>query len=67
MRVTGLMELVDDDELTQKVATDRSFLDQLAGQPTAPLTRVFRLCHGEAHFWMMSDILKESQLERVQI
>jgi pyridoxamine 5'-phosphate oxidase len=67
MRVTGMMELVKDEALTQKVASDRSFLDQLAGRPTAPLTTLFRLCQGEAHFWTMPDILKEDQLERVQI
>ncbi len=67
MRVTGVMELVEDEAVIQQVASDRSFLDQLAGQPTAPLTRVFRLSHGEIHFWTMHDILKEDQLERVTI
>jgi pyridoxamine 5'-phosphate oxidase len=67
MRVTGTMELVEDDAFIQKVAKDRSFLDQLAGQPTAPLTMIFRLCHGEARFWTMPDILKEDRLERVKI
>ncbi len=67
MRVTGTMELVKDEALTQKVAADRSFLDQLAGQPTGPLTMIFRLCHSEAHFWTMPDILKEDMLERVMI
>jgi pyridoxamine 5'-phosphate oxidase len=67
MRATGIMEQVKDDALIQQVASDRSFLDQLAGQPTGPLTMIFRLCQGEAHFWMMPDILKEDQLERVKI
>ena len=67
MRVAGIMELFNDDTLTQKVAADRSFLDQLAGQPTGPLTRIFRLYQSEAHFWTMTDILKEEQLERVKI
>jgi pyridoxamine 5'-phosphate oxidase len=67
MRVTGVMELVKDEPLIQKVASDRSFLDQLAGQPTGPLTTIFRLCHAEAFFWTMPDILKEAQLERVKI
>ncbi len=65
MRVTGVMEVVKDEALIQKVATDRSFLDALAGQPTAPLTMIFRLTHGVAFFWTMPDILKEAQLERV--
>ena len=66
MRVTGVMELVRDEALIQKVAADRSFLDKLAGQPTAPLTMIFRLCMGEAFFWTMPDILKEAQLERIK-
>jgi pyridoxamine 5'-phosphate oxidase len=66
MRVTGVMELVKDEALIKKVASDRSFLDGLAGQPTAPLTLIFRLSHGEAFFWTMPDILKESKLERVK-
>jgi len=67
MRATGIMEQVKDDALIQQVAADRSFLDQLAGQPTGPLTMIFRLCQGEVHFWTMPDILKEDQLERVTI
>jgi len=67
MRVTGKMELVEDQELMKKVGSDRSFLDQLAGQPTAPLTMIFRLCQGEARFWTFPDILKEEKLERVKI
>jgi pyridoxamine 5'-phosphate oxidase len=67
MRVTGVMELVEDEVLIQKVASERSFLDGLAGQPTAPMTRIFRLCHGEVFFWTMPDLLKEEYLERVKI
>jgi pyridoxamine 5'-phosphate oxidase len=67
MRVTGIMEQVMDETLIRKVAADRSFLDQLAGQPTAPLTMIFRLCHTEASFWTMPDILREDQLEKVTI
>jgi pyridoxamine 5'-phosphate oxidase len=67
MRVTGIMELVTDEPLIQKVASDRAFLDGLAGQPTAPLTMIFRLCCGEAFFWTMPDILKEDRIERIKI
>jgi pyridoxamine 5'-phosphate oxidase len=67
MRVTGIMELDPDEELLKRVATERAFLDQLAGYPVAPLMVNFRLCMGEAFFWTMPDILKEDQLERVKI
>lgn len=65
MCVNGTMEVVEDESLIQKVAADRSFLDQLAGQPTGPLTKIFRLAHGDAHFWTFPDILKEAKLERI--
>jgi pyridoxamine 5'-phosphate oxidase len=67
MRVTGIMKLDKDETLLKKVASDRSFLDQLAGYPVAPLIVIFRLCMGEAFFWTMPDILKEDRLERVKI
>jgi pyridoxamine 5'-phosphate oxidase len=67
MRATGVMEIVKDQALIQKVASDRAFLDQLAGRPTGPLTTIFRLCQGEAFFWIMTDILKEVRLERISI
>jgi pyridoxamine 5'-phosphate oxidase len=66
MRMTGVMELVKDETLIQKVAADRSFLDGLAGRPTAPLTMVYKLSQGKAFFWTMPDILKEASLERVE-
>jgi pyridoxamine 5'-phosphate oxidase len=66
MRMTGVMELVKEEALIKKVAADRSFLDGLAGQPTAPLTMVYRLAKGEAFFWTMPDILKEANLERIK-
>ena len=35
-----------------------NFLDQT--------NEVFRISHGEAHFWTIPDILKEPQLERIK-
>jgi hypothetical protein len=67
MRVTGIMEVDKDEALLKKVASDRSFLDQLAGYPVAPLIMIYRLCQSEAVFWSMPDILKEDQLERAKI
>lgn len=66
MRVTGLAELVQDPALIKKVAQDRAFLAQIAGQPIEPLLEIWRISHGDAHFWTMMDVLKEPQLEHVQ-
>lgn len=65
MRVTGEVELVDDEELTRKVAEERAFIEQIVGYPIGPLLEVFRIHSGEAHFWTMADTLKEPELERV--
>ena len=66
MRVTGEVEFVDDEALQKKVTAERGFLDQLAGQPLEHLWEIFRIHSGEAHFWTMTDVLKEPELERIK-
>ncbi len=66
MRVTGVAELCQDPDLIDKAARDRAFLEQIAGQPIRPIMEIWRVSHGEAHFWTMMDVLKESQLERTK-
>ena len=66
MRVCGEVEFVDDAELTHKVAQERAALEGIIGRPLEPITEVFRIGAGEAHFWTLMDILKEPQLERVR-
>ena len=66
MRVTGTAELVRDPALIKKVAQDRAFLEQICGQPIEPLVEIWRVSHGDAHFWTMMDVLKEPQLEHIK-
>ena len=66
MRVTGAVEFLNDPDLTHKVAQERAALEGIIGRPLEPITEVFRIAHGEAHFWTLMDILKESELERVR-
>jgi uncharacterized pyridoxamine 5'-phosphate oxidase family protein len=66
MRVTGEVEFIDDPETLDKAHETRAFLEPLAGQPLRPLTVVFRISSGEAHFWTLMDVLKERELERIQ-
>ncbi len=66
LRVKGEVEFVDDAELTHKVAQERAALEGIIGRPLEPITEVFRIASGEAHFWTLMDILKEPQLERVR-
>jgi uncharacterized pyridoxamine 5'-phosphate oxidase family protein len=66
MRVTGKVQFLDDEKLTEKIMEERGFLEQMAGQPLGHLWRTFRIHTGEAHFWVMTDILKEPELERIK-
>jgi len=61
MRITGVAELVKDPALIKKAAQDRAFLEPIAGQPLEPITEIWRISHGEAHFWTMADVGKEVQ------
>jgi uncharacterized pyridoxamine 5'-phosphate oxidase family protein len=65
MRVTGAIEWVDDQALHERVCSERAFLADIAGQPIEPITELFCIRTGEAHFWTMMDVLKESELERI--
>jgi len=56
MRVTGVAERVNDPAVIKKAASDRAFLDPLAGQPLEPFIEVWRISHGEAQFWTLPDV-----------
>lgn len=66
MRLTGKMELVDDPELQQRVASEGAFLEDLTGKKLGHLWEVFRIHIGEAFFFTLADTLKEAELERVR-
>ena len=65
MRVAGRIEMMDDPTLIQKMAEERAFLSDFAGQPIAPYVEVFRIQEGDVHFWQMTDLLKERELEHL--
>ncbi len=66
MRITGVVDFLEDEELKNKILQDRAFLADLAGRPLDDITEVFRINRGEAYFWTMADILKEPELERIK-
>jgi pyridoxamine 5'-phosphate oxidase len=66
MRVTGEVGFVEDEETLDKAAETRAFLEPIVGRPLRPLTMVFRISSGEAHFWTIPDVLKEPTLERIR-
>jgi uncharacterized pyridoxamine 5'-phosphate oxidase family protein len=66
MRVTGKIEFLTDEETLAKAYKERAFLEQFAGKPLKEYVEAFRITKGEAHFWTLPDVLKESQIERVK-
>ena len=63
MRVTGVVEFVDDAELVHRVSEERAALEGIIGRPLEPIAEVFRIASGEARFWTLGDILRERELE----
>ena len=66
MRVTGKIEFLKNEVMFQKAMEQRAGLSQIVGKPVEPYVEIFRIHSGDAHFWMLKDILKEPQLEHVR-
>ncbi|MGD8243708.1 MAG: pyridoxamine 5'-phosphate oxidase family protein [Anaerolineae bacterium] len=65
MRLTGEVELLDDEETLAKAYEARAWVDDIVGRSTESLVQPFRITAGEAHFWTMADVLKEPGLQRI--
>ncbi|MBN2004111.1 MAG: pyridoxamine 5'-phosphate oxidase family protein [Anaerolineae bacterium] len=66
LRVTGKAEFVTDPEMLKRAYEERKFLEGVAGRSLEDITEVVRVGSGDAHFWTMMDVMKESQLEHIQ-
>jgi pyridoxamine 5'-phosphate oxidase len=69
MRITGLAERVDDPPLIKRAAQERAGLEQITGEPVEPNIEIWRISHGDAHFWTLAQVGKQVQqlpLEHVQ-
>jgi pyridoxamine 5'-phosphate oxidase len=70
MRLTGTVEFVSDAAAGLRAYQARAGLEPMLretmGVDLQSMIEVFRLAHGEAHFWTIADILKEHELERVK-
>ena len=61
MRISGTIEFVTDAAIINKAKKAREYFDDMLGQNVDAYIEVFKLEHGEAHFWnLKTDILKES-------
>lgn len=65
MRIMGEVEFVEDPGLIHRMHEERIFLDDIAGQNLEPYSEIFKVTAGDAHFWTMSDVMKEHRLEHL--
>ena len=62
LRIAGETEFINDQALKEKAMTDRPFLKRFGLTADSPELVIFRLAHGEAHFWTMENNLKAKEV-----
>src|ERR1035437_4377959 len=62
LRVSGAVEFVDDIKLREKALVDRPFLKNFGMTVDSPHMVIFRISHGQAHFWTMENNLKPKDI-----
>ena len=67
LRVAGRVEFLNDTALNARLLQERPFLKEIGVTgPDDPKLAVFRIAHGEAHFWTMANNMREAEAERVR-
>jgi pyridoxamine 5'-phosphate oxidase len=61
LRISGKVEFVDDMTLKEKVIYDRPFLKTFGVTADSPKLILFKIAHGQAHFWTMENNLKPKE------
>ncbi len=62
LRIAGEVEFVNDIKLKERVLEDRPFLKSFGLTIQSPELIIFRITHGEAHFWKMENNLKPKEV-----
>jgi pyridoxamine 5'-phosphate oxidase len=62
LRVTGKAEFLNDRTLKEKALSDRPFLKSFGLTVDSPGIVIFRVAHGQAHFWTMDNNLKPEEM-----
>lgn len=62
LRISGEVEFLDDKKLKEKVLNDRPFLKNFGLTIDSPGLIIFRIAHGNAHFWTMETNLKPKEI-----
>ena len=61
LRISGEVEFVNDIKLREKAMNDRPFLKSFGITVDSPTLVLFRISHGQAHFWTMENNLKPKE------
>jgi pyridoxamine 5'-phosphate oxidase len=61
LRIAGKVEFVNDHALKERVLKDRPFLKDMGLTIDSPGLIIFRIAHGQAHFWKMENNLKPKE------
>jgi len=61
LRVSGKIEFVNDLRFREKALNDRPFLKNFGITVDSPNLILFRISHGQAHFWSMENNLKPKE------
>jgi len=62
LRIAGKVEFVDDIKLREKALNDRPFLKNFGITINSLGLVLFRIAHGQAHFWTMENNLKAKEI-----
>jgi pyridoxamine 5'-phosphate oxidase len=64
LRISGEVEFLDDRSLKERVLKDRPFLKKFELTVDSPGLIIFKIAHGQAHFWTMENNLKPKEIIR---
>jgi pyridoxamine 5'-phosphate oxidase len=62
LRISGKVEFVEDRNLKERLLRDRPFLKEFGLTMESSGLGIFRIAHGEAHFWTMQDNMKPKEI-----
>jgi len=62
LRIAGSVEFINDIKLKEKVIIDRPFLKSFGLTASSPGLIIFKIAHGEAHFWTMENNFKPKEI-----
>ena len=65
LRIKGNVEFDNDPATIDRVYEKIKVLEPIAGGPFKEMIEVYKLPHGDAHFWTMNDVGKEDSLEHL--